>query len=165
MLVTATIMVPTSPWPTELPSFPKYPGRSVQVLTGSWDFGFSATYNVSMTTSLEGIDFDRTMAVPAAWDAANSSGLQYARGVGVYRVSLVVPAGAPSVLHFTACSMFCRIYVDGQLVHNHTLGGFTPFWVPVAPSSAAVVRNLTVLTSNVFSKQFTPTQFKRCATV
>ena len=149
-------------WTTELPSFPKYPpvGRSVQVLSGEWEFGFSSTYNASTTVSLHGIVFNRMQNVPAAWDAAADTGLQFARGVGVYRTSVSVPAGAPSLLHFEACSLFCRIYVDGALVHNHSLGGFTPFWVTLPPCKSESLRKLTVLTSNVFSTQLTPTQYK-----
>ena len=59
--------MPTA-WPSELPSYPKYPGRAVQVLTGDWEFGYSASYNCSSTTSLDGLTFDQTQAVPAAWD-------------------------------------------------------------------------------------------------
>ena len=150
-------------WPVDLPSYPKYPGRSVQVLTGSWQFAYSPTYNISATTSLAGLVFNRSQAVPAAWDAANTTGLQYARGVGVYRTQVTVPIGTPALLHFAACSMFCRIYIDGVLQHNHSLGGFTPFWVSVPPSSSpSSMRVLTVLTSNRFSQTFTPTQFQRC---
>lgn len=149
--------MPTA-WPSELPSYPKYPGRAVQVLTGDWDFGFSASYSPENTTSLDGLAFDRTQAVPAAWDAAYGTGLQYSRGVGAYRTNVEMPAGAAALLHFEACSMFCRVYVDGVLLHNHTLGGFTPFWVEVPQSNGTTTRSLVVVSSNHFSKQLTPTQ-------
>lgn len=162
LLISSTATTPPS-WPTALPSWPKYPNRSVQVLTGTWNFAFSSSYNVSTTTSLDGIVFARTQAVPGAWDAAPGTGLQHKRGVGVYRTSVAVPTKSPAVLHFAACSMFCRIYVDEHLVHNHTLGGFTPFWVTVPPSAVGSdVRNITVLTSNNFSATFTPTQYRNC---
>jgi len=95
--------------------------------------------------------------VPSAWDAAWGTGLQYSRGVGVYRTRVSVPVGQPAALHFGACSLFCRVYVDKKLVHNHTLGGFTPFWVDV-PSASAAVREIIVLASNIFDKKLTPTQ-------
>ena len=148
-------------WPTELPSYPHYPGRNVSLLSGAWDFAFalSSQYDPEKTTSLEGLSFNRTQTVPGAWDAAWGTGLQHVRGVGVYRARVSVPASHSSTLHFGACSLFCRVYVDGVLLHNHTLGGYTPFWVRVPPSPLAR-RELVVLTSNLFSAELTPTQFE-----
>ena len=161
----AISFAPSAPnWPSELPSYPKYPMRAVQVLSGEWDFGFTASYNPENTTTLSGLTFERTQAVPGAWDAAWGTGLQYARGVGAYRTRFSTPLGSLALLHFEACSMFCRIYVDGQLLHNHSDGGFTPFWVnvpPLAPSHADGVRELVVISSNNFSKVLTPTQQAR----
>ena len=145
-------------WPTTPTAYPHYPGRTVYTLSGSWDFAFSPSYNASVTTSLDGLAFDSSATVPGAWDASNGTGLRWRRGVGVYRTRASVPAGRPAALHFAACSLFCRVYVDGELLHNHTLGGFTPFWVAV-PTAKAAEREVTVLTSNNFSPELTPTQY------
>merc|ERR1711871_448625 len=55
-----------------------------------------------------------------------------------------------------ACSMFCRVYVDGQLLANHSSGGYTPFRVQV-PTSKSEQRELIVVSSNRFSEDLTPT--------
>ena len=162
-LITIVVAVPATfanNWPAGTPSFPEYPGRNVVTLSGAWEFGFSSEYQPNVSTSLKGITFNRTEIVPGAWDAAWGTGIQYTRGVGVYRTQVTVPAGHPSVLHFAACSLFCRVYVDGKLLHNHTIGGFTAFWVTVPVSMTLGVRTLVVLTSNVFSSTLTPTQFE-----
>ena len=52
---------------------------------------------------------------------------------------------AGTALHFAACSLFCRVYADGALVHNHTIGGFTPFEVALPPSASGLLE-LVVLT-------------------
>ena len=153
-------------WPQPQASFPSEcsegavaTGRRAHLLSGDWDFVYLQDYNVSTTTSLKGVVYNRTQAVPGAWDAAWGTGLQYTRGVGVYRAQVTTSStGGPLALHFAACSLFCRVYVDGVLRHNHTLGGFTPFWVAVPPSSERT-REIVVLASNVFSDDFTPTQY------
>lgn len=55
--------------------------------------------------------------------------------------------------------MFCRVYVDGDLLANHTTGGFSSFWVHV-PASQHSSRELVVVSSNVFSKDLTPTHLQ-----
>ena len=156
---------PANAWPHQPHTFPSVCGagavawRTVQVLEGNWEFAYKADYPTNESVSLDGISFNRTQAVPAAWDAAWGTGLQYARGVGVYRTRVAVTPNRPLALHFGACSLFCRVYIDGVLVHNHTLGGFTPFWVPLEPSASSE-RELIVLTSNTFSKELTPTQYE-----
>ena len=82
--------------------------------------------------------------VPSAWDARYGTGLQYSRGAGVYRAKVAIAAGHPAVMHFEACSIFCRVYVDGKLVHSNTLGGFTPFWVDV-PAAKKTARTVVVM--------------------
>lgn len=163
MLALLAIVQATSGWPQQPPSFPStcsagsVAWRTVHVLSGNWEFSFLRNYATNATVSLNGINFNRTQIVPAAWDAAWGTGLQYERGVGVYRTSVAVRPGRPLALHFAACSLFCRVYVDGALIHNHTLGGFTPFSVSVPPSPSSS-REVVVLTSNVFDRDLTPTQ-------
>ena len=76
---------------------------------------------------------------------------------GVYRAKVAIPSGLPSALHFEACSIYCRIFVDGVELANNTAGGFTPFWVSV-PAAKTEERTLTVVASNVFDPVLTPTQ-------
>ena len=167
MMAALMLLSGAAAWPQPQASFPSEcsegsvaTGRTTHLLSGDWDFVFLQNYNVSTTTTLQGVVYNRTQTVPGAWDAAWGTGLQYTRGVGVYRAQVTTSAvGGPLALHFAACSLFCRVYVDGELRHNHTLGGFTPFSVEVPPSSKRT-REIVVLASNVFSDDFTPTQYQ-----
>ena len=140
-------------------SFPHHPSREVYSLTGNWDFQFVNYTNYSAnTTALPAkLTFDQTQAVPSAWDAEWGTGLQYSRGAGFYRAKVAIPAGRPARLHFQACSIFCRVFVDGAPIANSTRGGFTPFWVDV-PAATAADRTVVVMASNVFDGVLTPTQ-------
>ena len=60
--------------------------------------------------------------------------------------------------HSTPLRPSTSSYVDGQMIANHTAGGFTPFWASI-PASAAADRTIVVMASNVFDRQLTPTQF------
>jgi len=146
-------------------AYPHYGGqRKVLSLTGSWDFDFLnyTDYNASDPLDLSKVAFRAQQHVPAAWDSEWGTGLQYSRGAGVYRATLPIGADNRALLHFEACSLFCRVYIDGALVHTSSLGGFTPFWVEVPPSegaTAAGTRTVVVMASNVFDPVLTPTQY------
>ena len=132
-------------------SFPHHPSREVFSLTGDWDFEFvnHADYSANATVVPAKLAFGKTQAVPSAWDAQWGTGLQYSRGAGFYRAKVTIPVQRPARLHFQACSIFCRIFVDGAPVANSTRGGFTPFWVDV-PAAATAIRTVVVMASNVF---------------
>jgi len=142
-------------------SFPHYPNREVYALEGAWDFTFLnyTDYN-AMDPLPAGIEFKGTQVVPSAWDSAYGTGLQYSRGAGVYKTKVSVGANQPALLHFEACSLYCRVYVDGKMIANHTAGGYTPFWASV-PASAVTDRTIVVMASNVFDPHgVTPTQMQ-----
>ena len=130
-----------------------------QPLRRNWDFTFLnyTDYFANATALPRNLSFDQQQAVPSAWDAAWGTGLQYSRGAGFYRAKVSVPAGKPAAIHFEACSMFCRVFIDGTPVANNTNGGFTPFWVDI-PVSSSSDRVIIVMASNVFDRQLTPTQ-------
>ena len=140
-------------------SYPHYPKRLVYSLTGEWQFTFlnHTEWSANATALPSDLSFDTTTQVPSAWDAQWGTGLQYSRGAGVYRAKVAIPAGRPAALHFEACSIYCRIFVDGAEIANSTAGGFTPFWVSV-PAAKTEARTLTVVASNVFDPVLTPTQ-------
>ena len=125
----------TKAWPTKSPSFPHYPGRTIAVLTGEWDFGFSAEYNISGADDVD-IPLNTTAQVPGAWDAAWGTGIQYARGTGVYRTDVSIAAGHKAKLHFASCSLFCRVCTSRSflcaMAHNATITQPPP---PSRPSS------------------------------
>jgi hypothetical protein len=101
--------------------------------------------------------FAHSQAVPSAWDARFGTGLEYSRGAGFYKTTVSIPPGRPAALHFQACSIYCRVFVDGKEIANSTAGGFTPFWADVPPGTVAE-RTVVVMASNVFDPVLTPTQ-------
>ena len=142
-------------------AFPHYPRgtqREVWSLTGPWDFAFLnyTEYSANKST-LPSLTFDTTQPVPSAWDSRFGTGLQYSRGTGFYRSNLTIPPNRPAALHFEACSLFCKVFIDGAYLANSTRGGFTPFWVHVPPATTAQ-RTIIVMASNVFDSVLTPTQ-------
>jgi len=140
-------------------SYPHYPKRLVYSLTGKWQFAFlnHTEWSANATALPSDLSFDTTAQVPSAFDAKWGTGLQYSRGAGVYRAQVAIQVGQPAALHFEACSIYCRIFVDGTEVANNTAGGFTPFWVSIAAAKTSS-RTLTVVASNVFDPVLTPTQ-------
>ena len=138
----------------------------------TWYYKIVAPLSVSYTPMLPGVGTDwaanstelpptlafaHTQAVPSAWDARWGTGLEYSRGAGFYMTNVSIPAGRPATLHFQACSIYCRVFVDGKEIANNTAGGFTPFWADVPPARAAD-RTVVVMASNVFDPVLTPTQ-------
>lgn len=101
--------------------------------------------------------FAHSQAVPSAWDARWGTGLEYSRGAGFYKTTVSIPPGTPAALHFQACSIYCRVFVDGKEIASSTAGGFTPFWADIPPGAAAE-RTVVVMASNVFDPVLTPTQ-------
>ena len=93
--------------------YPEYPDRKTTDLTGEWDFGFSELYNVTTGGEIDPY-LNGSITVPKAWDAAEGP-LQYTRGVGFYRKQLNITAHHPSALHFEACSLWCRVLIDGEV--------------------------------------------------
>ena len=163
LLLSAAVATVATPFPrrdtSAAYSYPHYPAREVYSLSGDWAFAFLnfSDWSANATALPADLSFDKTQSVPSAWDSEWGTGLQYSRGAGVYRAKVAIPAGKPAALHFEACSIFCRVFVDGKEVANSTAGGFTPFWVDVPPASVAE-RTLLVVASNVFDTTLTPTQ-------
>ena len=140
-------------------SFPHYPNREVYTLSGEWAFTFVnyTDFEANATSLPSSLPFSVKQTVPSAWDSRWGTGLEYSRGAGFYKAQLTIPAGKPAALHFQACSIYCRIFVDGKEIANSTAGGFTPFWADV-PAAATAERTLVVMASNVFDAVLTPTQ-------
>eukprot|EP01043_Picozoa_sp_COSAG02_P020868 COSAG02_NODE_1041_length_15034_cov_96.398326_8_plen_191_part_00 len=140
-------------------SFPHHPTREVFSLSGSWQFEFvnGSDWAANSTELPSTLTFAHNQAVPSAWDSRWGTGLEYSRGAGFYKTTVSVPPGNPAALHLQACSIYCRVFVDGKEIANSTAGGFTPFWADVPPGTTAE-RTVVVMASNVFDPVLTPTQ-------
>lgn len=139
-------------------SFPHHPGRDVYSLSGQWQFEFvNYTEWAANSTELPKLTFGLNQIVPSAWDARWGTGLEYSRGAGFYKATVSIPPGKPAALHFQACSIYCRVFVDDKEIAGNTAGGFTPFWAKIPPADAAE-RTVIVMASNVFDPVLTPTQ-------
>jgi beta-galactosidase/beta-glucuronidase len=161
-LAAAASTCAAAPFPrrTAAASFPHYPSRDVVTLSGLWQFQFvNFTDWQANATALPDLAFKSTQVVPSAWDAHYGTGLEYSRGAGFYKATVSVPANQPAALHFQACSIYCRVFVDGKEVASNTAGGFTPFWADVPPAASSE-RAVIVMASNVFDTVLTPTQVR-----
>jgi beta-galactosidase/beta-glucuronidase len=136
--------------------YPYYPDRVTHDLSGEWDFVFAYDFDLNNTVLPA---FNSTQAVPGAFDSRYGTGLQYARGTGFYRRSITITRGNNAKLHFEACSMWCRIYIDGKEISEVGHGGYTPFWVNVPPSNTSATRELVVIADNRFDPKRTPTHY------
>ena len=105
-------------------------------LNGAWDFSFDAP------------DFDRTITVPFAYQAALS-------GIGTderhdrvwYRRAFALPedwAGKRVLLHFGAVDYTCQVWVNGQHIGGHT-GGHVGFFLDITEALQTGENTVTVL--------------------
>jgi hypothetical protein len=89
-------------FPTDLPTYPHYPLRSVAVLNGTWDFvyvegGVDVGNLAVLTAMLPKLPFGAATAdVPSAFDAAPGP-MQYTRGTAFYRLPTMPFANATFV--------------------------------------------------------------------
>ena len=141
-------------WSNDVPFWPHYPSRSVNVLDGKWDFGLH--FDVKDVLALQEGDLDapNSTTVPSAFDVT-PGGVQGPRGTAIYRTTCNISAGLPSLLHFSACSFYCKVWVDGTEVGEHRAGGYAPFELQV-PASASTQRSITVLVDNRFNSTIAP---------
>jgi beta-galactosidase/beta-glucuronidase len=116
---------------TELPPVPHRVRDGWLDLCGQWEFGYDAGPDSEMR-------FDRTITVPYPPES-ELSGIAdrgfhpvvwYRRGVSVARAD-----GRRVVLHFGAVDYRATVWVNGQLVAEHT-GGHTPFSADITDALA-----------------------------
>jgi beta-glucuronidase len=142
-------------WPTAVPFWPQYPTRAVQVLTGTWQYGFSAAGDPS-TLPYASITTPGTAPVPSAFDVAPPGELG-PRGNAFFRSTHACTPGTVSLLKFAAVNFYARVFSDGVDVGNHTAGGYTPFELTSTPCGAGGARELLVVVNNNQSYALSPT--------
>jgi beta-glucuronidase len=115
-------------------------------MNGLWDFVFLGDVSAN-SIDVSSIKFNDSMAVPACFDATPT----YAgrRGLAAYRTSARIVANTPSLLYFGSVSFWGQVFVDKQLLAEHS-PSYYPFWVNVAPTSKTD-RELIVLVDNRFN--------------
>lgn len=135
-------------WPTSEPYWPHYPTRGVQVLTGNWSFGFSASVDPSTVSYADAAALAvNATAVPGSFDVA-PMGVQGPRGAAIYVSQHSCTPGSTSLLKFGAVNFYARVFVDGSAIGNHSAGGYTPFQMVTPPCGSSGMRELLVATSN-----------------
>ena len=138
------------------PFFPHFPSRDVTPLDGAWAFGFDPSFGDALRPfEPSQIATPESVSVPSAFDVAQP-GVLGRRGTAFYRRDLTVPTGRRGLLHFAACSFFCRVWLDGTELGAHFGGGYTPFWLDVPPEPTRSKRELFVLVDNRFNKTTAP---------
>ncbi|MBW7896943.1 MAG: beta-galactosidase [Opitutaceae bacterium] len=126
--------------------------RPVHSLDGLWNFAFLGEIDLAaFTPHAIGFPFEK-VPVPSAFDALPAWAGK--RGAAVYRTTFAVPPGHPAQLQFGAVSLWSRVYVDGQSLHENACG-YAPFRVAVPPAARAE-RELLVLVDNRFDFERVP---------
>eukprot|EP00026_Physarum_polycephalum_P004975 Phypoly_transcript_05001.p1 GENE.Phypoly_transcript_05001~~Phypoly_transcript_05001.p1 ORF type:complete len:641 (+),score=19.62 Phypoly_transcript_05001:49-1923(+) len=144
-------------WPSQVPFWPNYPSRGIQVLDGTWQFGYTSNYKgdvTSTTIDTNSIATPNTTIVPSAFDYV-PPGYEGPRGTAFYRTQIDIPAGTVGLLNFASCSFYCNVYVDNVHIGDHRAGGYAPFWLTVPPSSQST-RTLFVVSDNRFNSTTAP---------
>lgn len=118
---------------------------TTQSLNGLWNFRYLGPIDLNSFQPAPVLPGEK-MPVPSAFDAMPSH--VHKRGAAVYSTTITIPAGQPARLEFGAVSMWCRIFVDGRLLHENACG-YAPFVVDIeaAPHEQ---RELVVLVDNRF---------------
>ena len=117
-----------SEWSTDVPFWPHYPGRDVQVLDGNWYFGYAAHWNISAKVNpsqFESLTPNITY-VPSCFDA-KMPGINGPRGTAFYRTYINTTIGNDLFIYFASCSFYCQLYIDGNYIGDHAAGGYGHF--------------------------------------
>ncbi|MBN1670468.1 MAG: beta-galactosidase [Kiritimatiellae bacterium] len=133
--------------------YPKHEVRRTADLCGNWRFAFLGPGDPD-DVRIDRTAYDDWMPVPMAFDAMP----RYAgrRGLAAYKTTVRVPPRRRARVEFGAAGMWCRVFVDGRPVGEHT-GGYTPFAVDIPPSRTES-RELVVLADNQFNVERSPLQ-------
>lgn len=144
-------------WPTREPFWPHYPLRHIQVLDGHWSFNFAEDVD-PLKVSPQNIKTPEIVSVPHSFDVA-PPGVLGRRGTAFYRTTFVVSSRqAPLMLYFTACSFYCRVFLDDEFIGEHRAGGYQPFWISALSGSAkSTTREIFVVVDNRFNSTLAPT--------
>ncbi|RPH95843.1 MAG: hypothetical protein EHM72_14775, partial [Calditrichaeota bacterium] len=97
----------------------------------------------------------RQVAVPHTWQV--DAGFEDYFGVGWYRRTFqtVSPADARLVLEFDAVYRDCIIWINGQMIGNHSGSGWTPFSFEIPPNSDGKYQ-MAIRVDNSFSERALP---------
>jgi beta-glucuronidase len=125
--------------------------RRVTPLDGVWDFAFLGDVDPD-AVDVAALTFEDRMAVPGCFDATPAYAGQ--RGLVAYRTRLLLSDPVRYRLVFDGVHHWCRAFVDGEPLGEHS-GGFTQFAFDVAPRSPAEVE-LVVLVDNRFDAARSP---------
>lgn len=136
-----------------MPSFPSYPSRSTNLLSGLWDFAFTPGGRDLSAINPKMVTFNRRMAVPGCFDACPSWAGQ--RGTAIYRTQTHIRPGQKSILKFPAVGLFVRVYVDNQMLHEQA-APYSAFEVSV-PATPHSLREIVLVVDNRVDTGLVPT--------
>lgn len=104
-------------------AFPKYDLREVLSLHGVWSFAFLGDKDAD-EVNVGALDPTERMIVPGCFDATPMHAGD--RGLAAYRTTIRLEEGAHYRIVFDSVHLWCRVYVQGELIGEHA-GGFTRF--------------------------------------
>ena len=147
----------SGPWPTEPPSWPHFPSRNVQTLSGSWSYGFAPAGSIdAAAVRYADIATPNVTIVPQSWDL-RPPGENGPVGSAFFRSTHACTSGRPSLVFFHAVNFYARVWADGVELGNHTAGGYVPFSFVAPACGASGTRELLVLANNEKNSTLSPT--------
>lgn len=144
------------PWPSAPSFYPHYPSRKVTVLNGTWAFGWSLPNTDATTVPYSELSFNTTVQVPSCFDIAPLA-IKGPRTTVYYKSSHACTPGTSALARFYAINFYARVFVDGNLLGNHTAGPYTPFSMVLPECGSSGSREIAIVVNNVFDKIMSPT--------
>lgn len=132
-------------------TYPLYKKRKSINLNTIWDFKFLEDVEFDKF-DVASVEYDDRLPVPSAFDAFPAYNGK--RGLGVYRCFVDVPPNTDAVLKIGAAGMYCKVFVDNELIGEH-YSAYTAFECKV-PVSENLTRELVIMTCNRFDYETYP---------
>ena len=100
-------------WPSEEPFWPRYDSRNVQVLNGTWSFGFGPGTCDPTSVAYDSIMTPNTTLVPSSFDVAPPGVLGPRLPCIFFRSTHACTPGSTSLVKFYAVNHYARVFMDG----------------------------------------------------
>eukprot|EP01084_Bolivina_argentea_P317352 550213_1 len=152
----------SSNWSMQIPFYPKYPTRTVQVLDGNWHFGYGGS-DFNLNQRIPPTQFDQLTPnityVPSAFDV-KLPGVLGVRGTAFYRANFTSKKGMNIQVYIAACAFYCQLYFDGNYIGDHKAGGYQPFWFYISQNmmdTSTTNHQLFIVSDNKYNSKTAPT--------
>ena len=105
----------TDAWPSQEPFWPRYDSRHVQVLNGTWNFGYGPSTCDPTSISYADVSTPNVTEVPSSFDVAPPGVLGPRLPCVFFRSTHSCTPGTNSLVKFYAVNHYARVFMDGEL--------------------------------------------------